>query len=66
MSKYHDSDDVCDGCGSTLEDREKYAKQNPDGDTHTGLTSCNYCDTAKCAMCDMGADVMCSNCINED
>lgn len=58
------NDGVCGGCGSTLADREKFAAGADDVPLSIG--ACPYCNTDKCCMCDMGDDVNCGNCPDED
>ncbi len=58
-------DDECPGCGSTLANREARAKRDKDDAIPTSLTECPYCGTLKCCMCDMGDDVECISC-NQD
>lgn len=60
-----DDDDNCPACGSSLANRESYAKRNADpGDDpiSTGFTDCPHCGSKKCCMCDMGDDVECLSC----
>lgn len=62
-----DDDDECPGCGSSHSDRQERAKRGDVGDEiPTGLTQCPFCDSWKCCMCDMGDDVECGNCPDED
>ena len=59
------TDNECPGCGSTPSDREVYASKNSEP-TNTALKSCRHCGTDKCCMCDMGDDVECVSCTNEE
>lgn len=52
-------DEACGGCGATPEDRA-----NPGN--YLGLLICQFCDSDKCCMCDMGDDVECGNCPDDD
>lgn len=63
---YRESDEECQGCGSSFEDRQKRRDENPEDDIPTGLSECIYCGTDKCCMCDMGDDVNCGSCPNDD
>lgn len=56
----------CPGCGSSLADREERARQSPEDNLPTGLLDCPHCGAKKCAMCDMGDDVECVSCGDED
>lgn len=56
------TDRECDGCGSTLAERERRSKANGG---LTGLRKCPHCGADKCLMCDMGDDVECGNCPDE-
>ena len=58
---YRETDDDCDGCGSTARDRLKNKSIAP-----PGLGECPYCGNSKCCLCDMGDDVECPNCDNRD
>lgn len=58
------TEDDCNGCGSSLFDRERYARGNPDDGFLTGLVDCPHCGADKCCMCDMGDDVPCLSCDN--
>ena len=55
---YRNSQDACRGCGSTYEDRQR----NHPNETYLGLSECPHCGTDKCVMCDMGDDVECGSC----
>ncbi len=59
-----DDDESCPGCGSSLVDRQGYAKRNaaPGDDIPMGLLDCPHCGSKKCCMCDMGDDVECISC----
>jgi hypothetical protein len=60
-----DDDDDCPGCGASVFDREKYAKENrTDGEAaiSTALMDCPHCYAKKCCMCDMGDDTDCISC----
>lgn len=59
-----DGADECQGCGSTLSDRQEYVNRSENRDCHlsTSLFSCTFCDARKCCMCDLGSDVGCNNC----
>lgn len=48
---------TCEGCGSTPEDRKRNKPDAPQN-----VTTCHYCGSDKCCMCDMGDDVECGNC----
>ena len=54
-------DDECDGCGSTAAERRSNRPDDPGG-----LTACPHCGAMKCCMCDMGDDVGCGSCHDED
>lgn len=49
----------CPSCGSTPKERRKR-------DDYQGLRVCLYCDSQKCCMCDMGDDVNCGSCPEDD
>ena len=57
-----ETDDTCPGCGSSLKDREQKAKRYPNDNVPTGFTTCEFCGSSKCCMCDMGDDVECPSC----
>jgi hypothetical protein len=59
-------DDDCPGCGSSLGDRQRKAQQFPGEDIPTGLIDCPHCGTKKCCLCDMGDDVQCISCEQEE
>ncbi len=58
---YRETDDECIGCGATAVERRKNKPTEPQG-----LSECPACGAAKCCMCDMGDDVECGNCPDED
>ena len=59
--RYHESTMDCEGCGSTAEDRKKNRPND-----RQGTSICPHCGTEKCCMCDMGDDVECGNCTEDD
>ena len=61
---YQDSDDECPACGSSHEDRVKFASGADD--VPLGLGKCPHCNATKCCMCDMGDDVECMSYDNGD
>ena len=52
---------TCNGCGATAEDRKA---SKPDADQE--LFRCNNCGADKCCICDLGRDVLCANCPDEE
>ena len=56
----------CPGCGSSLADREDYRKRNKNDTIPTDLQRCPYCGSDKCAMCNMGDDVNCPSCPDDE
>jgi hypothetical protein len=58
---YRETDDECPGCGATAEDRKDNKPNEPQG-----LATCPSCGAEKCCMCDMGDDVECVSCPEED
>lgn len=60
------NDEQCPGCGSDLADRERYRQQNGDESIPLDLTTCPHCGSKKCCMCDMGDDVECVSCNNDE
>ena len=62
-------DEECPGCGSSFTDRVERSKRSVKeyGETlPTELTNCPHCGSLKCCMCDMGDDVECISCGNDD
>ena len=58
---YRETDDECPSCGATDVDRKRNKPDEPQG-----LSECPQCGAEKCCMCDMGDDVECGNCPDED
>ena len=58
---YRETDDECDGCGSTAGYRATNKKTEPQG-----LSTCPHCGSDKCCMCDMGDEVECGQCQSDD
>lgn len=58
---YWETDDECNGCGATAAERRANKPDEPQG-----LSECPHCGTDKCTMCDIGDDVACGNCPDED
>ncbi len=58
----------CKGCGSTQEDRKRFLDKSGDAYTEADLEVrlCPHCDGDKCDICDMGDDVGCLACEDED
>lgn len=56
-----DQDLDCPSCGATPGDRRS---NMPGG--YLGLHTCNRCTAGKCCMCDMGDDVECLSCDDND
>lgn len=61
MRNYRETDEECQGCGATAADRNRSVPHSPQG-----LSNCPHCGTDKCAICDMGDDVECANCLDGD
>lgn len=57
----NDHDDACPGCGSSAKDRAKNRPDDPQG-----ITECPHCGTGKCCICDMGDDVECGSCHDDE
>ncbi len=53
--------ETCEGCGATASDR-----QNNKPDSPQELSECPHCGSQKCCMCDMGDDVECGNCPDDN
>jgi len=58
MSQEHSE---CPGCGAAAIDRAKNKPTEPQD-----LVNCPHCGTEKCCMCDMGDDVECASCGQEE
>lgn len=57
----------CPGCGSHLSDRERKVKDSdPEDELSTKLLQCEFCGKLKCVMCDLGDDVHCLQCNQDD
>lgn len=59
--KYRETEDECPSCGADAKDRKENKPDSPQG-----LTTCDFCGSEKCCMCDMGDDVACLSCESED
>jgi hypothetical protein len=57
-------DEECTTCGSSLADRVRYAKG--DASIPLNFKDCPHCGSPKCCMCDMGDDVSCMNCEDDE
>jgi len=58
---YRETTDECPSCGATAADRRDNKSGGPQG-----LWECQRCGEEKCCMCDMGDDVECPSCTDED
>jgi len=59
--EYRETTDECPSCGATARDRLSNKPNEPQG-----LETCPHCMAEKCCMCDMGDDVECQSCSEED
>lgn len=58
---YRETGDECPACGATARDRKTNKPTEPQG-----LSICPHCNSEKCCMCDMGDDVSCMSCENDE
>ena len=58
---YRETNDECPSCGATARDRKQNKPCEPQG-----LDTCPHCSAEKCCMCDMGDDVECISCGDEE
>lgn len=61
MANYRETDDECSTCGGKSGDRKHNKPDEPQG-----LSKCPHCNADKCCMCDMGDDVPCMSCENDE
>lgn len=60
------SSHVCPGCGSSLQERLSKATRYPSERISTAIRECPHCGAGKCCMCDMGNDVECPSCPDDE
>jgi len=61
-------DEECKCCGSRPDARKRYLG-GIDASERTKVeefTKCPFCSSQKCCMCDMGNDVRCTSCVDEE
>jgi len=58
---YRETDEECPSCGADYGDRKRNKPDDPQG-----LEECPHCGNLKCCMCDMGDDVECPSCDEDE